>query len=261
MFNGGNSSFPTEFWQNGPSPGSFYNFTSGGVAQTMPADIGKQHSFTPATTGTSVVGIKYENGVLIAADTLVSYGNLARFTDVERVFKVNDFTIIGTGGDYADFQNLQQSINQKVVEDMCSGDKLQMKPKSLYNWLTRVLYNRRSRMNPLFLNMVVGGMENGKPFLGHIDLRGSAYESEVIATGFGQHLALPLIREALQPGKPISEQQAFELLHKVMEVLYYRDCRAHPKYTVAVCTEAGTEIKGPFRVDENWALASLIEGY
>ena len=36
-------------------------------------------------TGTSVLGIKYADGVMLAADTLGSYGSLARFTDLRRV--------------------------------------------------------------------------------------------------------------------------------------------------------------------------------
>lgn len=67
---------------------------------------------TPITTGTSVVGIKFDGGVMIAADNLVSYGSLARYQDVQRVFKINEKTIIGAGGDFADFQSLKRSIDR-----------------------------------------------------------------------------------------------------------------------------------------------------
>lgn len=167
---------------------------------------------SPITTGTSVVGIKFDGGVMIAADNLVSYGSLARYQDVQRVFKVNNKTIMGAGGDFADFQSLKRSIDQKIVEDLCHGDDLEMKPKSLYNWLTRVFYNRRSRFNPLWLEMVVGGLDNGEPFLGHVDLRGRAYEDDVVATGFGKHLALPLVREQLVEGKKLTQEQASDVV-------------------------------------------------
>lgn len=51
---------------------------------------------------------------MISADTLVSYGSLARYHDIDRVFKVNDHTVIGAGGDYADFQFVKKAIDQKV---------------------------------------------------------------------------------------------------------------------------------------------------
>lgn len=68
----------------------------------------------PITTGTSVVGIQFKDGVLIAADILGSYGSLARFRNLERVMKVNDNIILGAGGDYADYQYLKSNIERKM---------------------------------------------------------------------------------------------------------------------------------------------------
>merc|ERR1711991_784845 len=55
----------------------------------------KQHTQSPIVTGSSVIGIKYADGVVLAADTLTSYGSLARFRDMERLAKVGDQTVVG----------------------------------------------------------------------------------------------------------------------------------------------------------------------
>ena len=47
-----------------------------------------QHTQQPITTGTSCFAMKFEGGVIMAADTLGSYGSLARFTDLQRIMKV-----------------------------------------------------------------------------------------------------------------------------------------------------------------------------
>ena len=65
-------------------------------------------------TGTSVLGIKFNGGVIIAADTLGSYGSLARYRTISRMLRVNDSTVMGTGGDYADFQYIKKVIEQRV---------------------------------------------------------------------------------------------------------------------------------------------------
>ena len=65
-------------------------------------------------TGTSVLGVKFDGGVAIAADKLGSYGSLARYRDVSRILKVNECTIMGAGGDYADFQFIKSIIEQRV---------------------------------------------------------------------------------------------------------------------------------------------------
>lgn len=61
-----------------------------------------------------MLGLIFEGGVMLAADTLGSYGSLAKFRDIERVIKVNDSTILGATGDIADFQHLKSIIDQKV---------------------------------------------------------------------------------------------------------------------------------------------------
>lgn len=126
---------------------------------------------------------------------MLSYGRLARYENVDRIFRINSNTILGFGGDYADFQFLKRMIDQKVVDDYCHDDKIELKPKSLFNWLTRVMYNCRCRFNPLWVDLIVGGIQDGAPFLGHVDLRGRSYQDKTIGTGFGKHLGVPLLRE------------------------------------------------------------------
>ena len=62
----------------------------------------------------SVLGIKYEGGVLIAADTLGSYGSMALFKDLERVIKLGKYTIIAGSGEYSDFIELNETLQKKV---------------------------------------------------------------------------------------------------------------------------------------------------
>lgn len=43
----------------------------------------------PSVTGTSVLGLRFKDGVVIAADKLGSYGSMARFRDLSRILKVS----------------------------------------------------------------------------------------------------------------------------------------------------------------------------
>lgn len=213
----------------------------------------------PITTGTSIVGVKYDKGVIIAGDMLVSYGNLARYHNVDRVFNINENIVIGISGDYADFQFLKQIIDETILADFSMDDKIALKPKDLYTWLTRVLYNRRSKFQPLWVDMVVGGMQYDKSFLGHINFRGRAYTNDVISTGFGTHLALPLLREFSEKGE-LDETTAQDLIKKSMEVLFYRDCRGYSRYSQANINGEGCTVT-KHDVDQNWEVAYRIKGY
>ncbi|PSN47440.1 Proteasome subunit beta type-4 [Blattella germanica] len=249
---------PLPFWQNGPAPGSFYNFP--GTSVTPAAHL-SQRSQTPITTGTSVLATTFSGGVVIAADILGSYGSLARFRECPRVMKVNDNIILGAGGDYADFQYLKDVIQQKILEEECLDDGFILKPKSLHCWLTRVLYNRRSKYDPLWNNFIVGGLQDGEPFLGTVDKLGTAYLDRHIATGFGAYLALPLMREESEKNPNMTEKDAQRMLIKCLQVLYYRDARSFHKYQIATLTKDGVHVEGPLSIDQNWDIAHSVRGY
>jgi len=235
------------------------------------------HTLEPIVTGTSVIALKYEGGVMLAADTLGSYGSLAKFRSLSRVLRVNERTVIGVTGDYADFQMLKAIIADKVRTDQFEEDGYGYTPRSLLSWLTRVLYNRRSQINPLWNTIVVGGLErestpNGVvevPFLGYVDKLGVAYENETIATGYGLYLAQPLMREALDVHAAklrtgavttdrISLPDARKLLVDCLNVVYYRDARAFERYEVATVDQSGARVEGPFTLEPNWELAKYV---
>lgn len=66
----------------------------------------------PIVTGTSVLGLRYKDGVMLATDTLASYGSLARFMDIQRLEKVGRNAVIGASGDMSDFQNVQHMLGK-----------------------------------------------------------------------------------------------------------------------------------------------------
>ncbi|KNC70367.1 hypothetical protein SARC_17109, partial [Sphaeroforma arctica JP610] len=114
---------------------------------------------SPIVTGTSVCGIKYNGGVIIAADTLGSYGSLARFRSVSRIIRVNDRTIVGGSGDYADFQFIKEDLEELQLENDEVADGHSLSPKAIHSYIGRVMYGRRSKMNPLWNSLVVAGVD------------------------------------------------------------------------------------------------------
>ena len=115
-------------------------------------NVDSQRTANPIVTGGSVVGVKYNGGILVAADTLASYGSLARFEGVERIAKIGDAgdTLLAAGGEYSDYQYMLKLIEGMAVEEFAMDDGATMSPKELHHWLTRVMYNRRSKMDPLW---------------------------------------------------------------------------------------------------------------
>lgn len=218
-------------------------------------------------SGTSVLGIAFEGGVLIAADTLVSYGSMARFLNCERIKVVNNHTVVAATGDYADYQYLSKIIHQKQIDEKQWNDGLSLYPAALHSWVTRVAYNKRSKFQPLMCAWVIGGLQpnedTGKldPFLGFVDKLGTSYKSNIVVTGFGQLLAAPLIRELAECMDRLpTEEEARNLVTKCMEVLYYRDARSLPKYHLICVKSDGVHKEGPVEFRGNWQVAHYVQG-
>jgi 20S proteasome alpha/beta subunit len=116
-----------------------------------------QHTKQPIVTGTSVLAVKYKDGVMMACDTLGSYGTLAKYKDLRRIKKANSKTLIGAGGEYSDFQYLMELLGELEQDDENVDDGFSYSPAEVFSYLRTVLYNRRSKMNPLWNNLVVAG--------------------------------------------------------------------------------------------------------
>ncbi|XP_068744360.1 proteasome subunit beta type-4-like [Montipora capricornis] len=256
------SGFRDHFWTNGSSPGAFHDFPGSMNTSKSAEDISLiKRTLYPVTTGTSVLGLKFDGGVLMAADTLVSYGSLARFRGVSRLMAVGNNTAIGGSGDYADFQYIKSTLEKKVIEDACLNDGHGYTPKSIFSWLTRVMYYRRSKFDPLWNQIIVGGVHDGESFLGCVDKIGVAFESPTVSTGFGAYLAQPILRNAFEQNPSMSCDQARQVVINCLRVLFYRDARSLNKYEVAVITKDGVVIEPVQSLVTNWDIASMVKGY
>lgn len=225
-----------------------------------------QHTQSPIVTGTSVIAAKFKDGVVIAADNLASYGSLARFTDVKRLRKFNDQVVVGFGGDVSDMQYLDRLLNSLDVRENYSSNDTPMNAKNLHTYLAKVMYKRRSDFNPLWNHLLIAGLDaEEKPFLASADLLGVTFTSPSLATGFGAHLAQPILRRVLPDEasvEKVSKEEAIELVKECMKVLFYRDARSMDKYSIAVISKEGVELKEDEKLEnQSWAFAERIRGY
>ncbi|KAL4776218.1 nucleophile aminohydrolase [Aspergillus nidulans var. acristatus] len=226
----------------------------------------KTHTQSPAVTGTSVIAVKFNGGVAIAADNLASYGSLARFTDVKRLRKFGDAAVIGFSGDVSDMQYIDRLLESIDIRENYSVHGNQLNAKNLHTYLSKVFYKRRSDFNPLWNHILVAGFDSEKkPFLSSADLLGTTFSAPHLATGFGAHLAIPILRRLFPEERPIEEiskEDAVSALKDCLKVLWYRDARSMDKYSLALITQEGIEMYEDQQVEaQNWAFAESIKGY
>jgi len=228
-------------------------------------DDTKKHTTQPIVTGTSVCAIRTPNFVIMAADTLGSYGSLARYHSVHRIRQVGDYTIIGAGGELSDFQTVMETLLDLETRNFAENDGITLRAPEIHSYLTRVCYNRRSRLNPYYNQFIIGGVVPAKNkeenkseddfYLGYTDLYGTTFVDNYAATGIGAHIALPLLRKFYSEDMTI--EQAKKVLEDCMRVLYYRDCRAADKILVASVSRKGIDISPILTLETYWDLREI----
>merc|ERR1712061_975265 len=127
-------------------------------------------------------------------------------------------------------------IKQKQIDEECADDGFNLKPKALHCWLTRVLYNRRSKFDPLWNVILVAGMQDGEPFLGFVN-------------------ALD------KKGGKLTYEEAKQTIQQCIRLTYLRDCRAWPNYQIANVHAGGATVEGPLIIDSDWEYAKGVKGY
>jgi len=98
---------------------------------------------------------------MLAADTLASYGSLARFKDVTRLNTIGEHTILGAGGEFSDFQAIGEMLQKLDQEDKNADDGFAHSPAELFHYLRAIFYSKRNKFNPLWNEVREGGRGGG----------------------------------------------------------------------------------------------------
>jgi 20S proteasome subunit beta 7 len=166
----------------------------------------------------------------------------------------------------SDMQYIDRMLNALDIEENYGSAGHQMNAKNLYTYMSKVMYKRRSDINPLWNAILVAGMDgNAQPFLASVDLLGTTFSAPTLATGYGAHLAQPLLRRLVDDEKDVhkvTKEAAVEAIKESMKVLFYRDARSLDTYSIAVITKEGIDLKENEKLEQqSWAFAETIRGY
>lgn len=200
-----------------------------------------------------MIAIKYDGGVLLACDTLLNYGSLAKWPNIPRIKIIGSHTAMAASGDYADFQNVTRTLEQHLLEESLAGDGMELTTEELFCYLHRTMYDKRCEFEPALCQFVViGSDKDGKTTLGVVDDIGTRWTDRCAATGYGAHMTNPQLRAALDRKPNLTRDEAVELLKDCLRVQFYRECRAINKFQIADAANGKITISEPFSVDTNW---------
>lgn len=185
-------------------------------------------------TGTTVVGVRTDDAVVLAADRRASLGG--RFVankDVRKVEGVHPTAAVALSGGVGGIQSFVRTLRTeaRLYEDRRGQP---MSTTALSNLAANLL-----RSQPLRVTPVLGGVDDAGPHLFDLDAGGGLLESEYAAAGSGMQLAYGHLERGHDPDLPVDE--ARQVAARAVETASERDTASGNGLTVATVTAEGVE--------------------
>ncbi|HEY7367390.1 MAG TPA: archaeal proteasome endopeptidase complex subunit beta [Nitrosopumilaceae archaeon] len=142
--------------------------------------------------GTTTVGIKAKDGVVLCADMRASAGYFIANNNTMKIQKIDDHAGMTMAGGVADAQNITD-----ILRYHANLHRIQKNEPIPIRSLTRLasLIFHQNRGYPFIADILVGGYDKTGPALYNIDMFGSVEEKTYVTTGSGSPVAYGLLEE------------------------------------------------------------------
>ena len=183
--------------------------------------------------GATVVGISFSNGVILAAEKRVSFGNFVVNKTIKKTFTVTDHVGAACAGMVADMQILVRQV-EALAKIRKLETRREVPPNSVAKLMSVIMFERR--YFPLLTQVIVGGI-NVKPEIYTLDPLGSVLPDEYAAVGTGAEMALGIIDAEFKPN--MTEEKAKELAIRAIKSAIQRDASSGDGIDVLVVSKTG----------------------
>jgi proteasome beta subunit len=168
--------------------------------------------------GATAVGISFNNGVLLASEQRVSFGNFLVNKNTKKTFVLTENVGAACAGMVADM-----NVLARQVAALSKIRKMEIRRKvptnSVAKLMSVIMFERR--YFPLLTQVIVGGYDDNKPRIYTLDPLGSLLPDEYAAVGSGAEMALGILDA--QYNSQMNEVDAKNLAVKSIRAAIQRD--------------------------------------
>ncbi|HYZ60206.1 MAG: proteasome subunit beta [Thermoproteota archaeon] len=190
-------------------------------------------AFAEFMPGATVVGISYNDGVILAADKRVSFGNFVVNKNIKKTFSVTDHVGAACAGMVADMQVLVRQV-EALAKIRRLETRRDVPPNSIAKLMSVIMFERR--YFPLLTQVIVGGI-NEKPEIYTLDPLGSVLPDNYAAVGTGAEGALGIMDAEFKPN--MSEEEVRELASRAIRSATQRDAASGDGMDILYVTRTG----------------------
>jgi len=183
--------------------------------------------------GATAVGITFSEGVVLAAEKRVSYGNFVINKNTKKTFLVTEHVGAACAGMIADMQVLVRQVGA-LAKIRKLETRRNVAPNSIAKLMSVIMFERR--FFPLLTQVIVGGIID-KPSIYTLDPVGSVLPDDYAAVGTGAEMALGVLDSEFK--KQNTQEKARELAIKAIKSSIQRDSASGDGLDVIVTTSSG----------------------
>ena len=158
--------------------------------------------------GTTTVGIKAKDGVVLCADMRASAGYFIANNNTMKIQKIDEHAGMTMAGGVADAQNITDILRYHA--NIHRIEKQEPIPIKSLTRLTSLIFHQ-NRGYPFIADILVGGYDNAGPALFNIDMFGSVEEKTYVTTGSGSPVAYGLLEEEYRDDLTAEEAKVIAL--------------------------------------------------
>ena len=194
-------------------------------------------------TGTTTVGLKTEEGVVLATDMRASLGNMVSSKDVQKVEEIHPTGALTIAGSVSAAQNLISSLQAEVrLYEARRGEDMSMQALSTLtgNFLRSGAF--------LIVSPILGGVDSEGSHIYSIDALGGTTEEEYTVTGSGSQFALGVLEQHYEDDLSLDEAES--VAAQAIQSAVERDLASGNGINVAVVTEEGVDVSKYKDIDQ-----------
>ncbi|TAL51518.1 MAG: proteasome subunit beta [Nanoarchaeota archaeon] len=192
-------------------------------------------------TGTTTVGLKCKDGIVLAADRRATAGYLIANKKAEKVFGITDKIALTISGMVSDAQLLTKLIKAELKLKVMRTDR-EVTVKEAANLLAGLTYGnvRRPSMIPGIAHFLMGGTDTDGYHLYDLFADGSVTDiDDFVASGSGSVIAYGVLETLYKDG--LSVQEGVDLAIKSVNAAMQRDIASGQGIDVLTITKDGVK--------------------
>jgi proteasome beta subunit len=184
--------------------------------------------------GATTLGVVCKDGVILASEKRVSYGNFIASKGGKKVFRITSQIGAACAGLVSDMQVLVRDVEANAnLFSMDVGRRISVRAAA--KLMSNILFNRR--MMPLITQTIVAGIDDEGPSLWVLDVLGSVLPDDYAVVGTGTEIAIGVLEEGYR--KDLTVAEAKELVTRAIKSAISRDAMSGDGIDFLVITREG----------------------